>query len=167
MDILTNRRNDVAQNVVLGTLLGEGLSEANHGQLGSRVVCLAEATEQTGSGGGVDDTAKLLLPEMGPCSAGALVGARDVDLDDEIPVLILEVLEADVAEDTGVVEEDIDATKSLDGRLDDAVTVLDAVVVGNSLAARGDDFVDTTSAALKEEHVNCGAHATKCDKRTI
>jgi len=71
-----------------------------------------------------------------------------VDLHDEVPVLVLDVLEGDVAQDTGVVEEDIDAAKRLDGRLDDALAVLDAVVVGDGLAASGLDLVDDDISSL-------------------
>ena len=140
--------NDVGENVVLDALLGEGLGEADHGELGGRVVGLAKVTEETGGGGGVDDATELLLAEVGPGGAGSLVGALDVDLEDEVPVLILHVLEGDVAEDTGVVDEDIDAAELLDGGLDDLVAVLDAVVVGDGLAASGLDLVDNHIGSL-------------------
>lgn len=144
----SDRSNDVGENVVLDALLGEGLGEADHGELGGRVVGLAKVTEQTGSGGGVDDATELLLAEVGPGGAGGLVGALDVDLEDEVPVLILHVLEGDVAEDTGVVDEDVDAAELLDGGLDDLVAILDAVVVGDGLAASGLDLVDNHIGSL-------------------
>lgn len=61
---------------------------------------------------------------------------------DQIPILILHVLEADIPQDTGIVEEHIDATEVLDGGLNDRLAVLDAVVVGDRLAAGGADLVD-------------------------
>jgi hypothetical protein len=149
MNQLTNWGNDVAVDVVLGTLLGQALSETNHCQLGSYrdthmlaiccdmstwceggrkptgVVALAEATEETGSRGGVDDTAVLLLSEVRPSSAGALVGASDVDLHDEVPVLVLHVLEADVSQNASIVDEHVDSAKGLDGSLDNLVAILD------------------------------------------
>jgi hypothetical protein len=72
-----------------------------------------------------------------------------VDLDDEVPILILDVLEADVAEDTGVVDQHIDAAESLDGGLDDALAVLDGIVVGNGLAAGSLDLVDNNIGSLQ------------------
>ena len=60
----------------------------------------------------------------------------------QIPVLVLHVLEADVSQDTGVVDQHVDAAVVLDGRLDDLLAVRDAVVVGYCLAARGFDLVD-------------------------
>ena len=52
-----------------------------------------------------------------------------MDANDQVPVLVLDVLEADVSEDTGVVDEDVDAAKGLDGGVDDALAVLYRVVV--------------------------------------
>lgn len=144
----SNGGNDVAENVVLVTLLGEGLGEANKGELGGRVVGLAKVAVETGGGGGVDDTAVLLLAEVRPGGAGDLVGTVDVDLHDEVPVLILEVLEAGVAEDAGVVDDDVDTAESLDGGVDDLVTKLDRVVVGDGLATGGLDFVDDDIGSL-------------------
>ena len=140
--------DDVGDDVVLGALLGEGLGEADHGELGSRVVGLAEVAEQASGRGGVDDTAVLLLAEVGPGGAGALVRAADVDLEDEVPVLVLHVLEADVAQDAGVVDEHVDAAEGLDGGLDDLLAVVDAVVVGDGLAAGGLDLVDDDIGSL-------------------
>lgn len=151
--LLTDGSNDVAENVVLGALLGQGLGEADHGQLCGRVVCLAEAAEEAGGRGSVDDAAKLLLAKMGPGGAGALVGALDVNIDDEVPVGVLDVLEADVAKDAGVIEEDVDAPKGLDGGVDDAMAVFDAVVVGGSLATGGFDLIDDDVRGLESRSV--------------
>ncbi len=159
----TNGSNDIAVNVVFGALLGESLCETNHGELGGGVVGLAEGAVETGGRGGVNDAAVLLLTEVRPSGTGALVGTGDVDLHNEIPVLVCEVLEADVMEDTGIVDEDIDAAKGVDGGVDDLVAKLDAVVVGNGLAASGLDFVDDDISSLdgrsmlvyKSSHVTC------------
>ena len=79
---------------------------------------------------------------MGPCSSGALVGTLDVDLEDQVPILILHVLEADISEDSGIVDEDVDAAERLDGCVDDLVAVLDRIVVGDGLAAGLLDLID-------------------------
>lgn len=70
---------------------------------------------------------------------------------DQIPVEIGHVLERDVAEDAGIVDEDVDAAEALDGGINDLVAVLDAVVVGNGLAAGLSDLVDDHVRGL------CGA----------
>jgi hypothetical protein len=66
--------NDVGDNVVLSTLLSQSLGETDLAQLGGRVVGLAEATEETGSRGSVDNAAKLLFPEVRPSGTSALFG---------------------------------------------------------------------------------------------
>lgn len=154
----SNGSNDVGNNVVLGTLLGESLREANHGELGGGVVGLAEVAEQTSSRSGVDDATELLLAEVRPGGTSALVAALDVDLHDEVPVHILHVLEADITEDTGVVDENIDAAESLDSSLDDLVTILDAVVVGNGLATGGLDLVDDNIGSLHDKTLSAIAN---------
>ena len=65
-----------------------------------------------------------------------------MDRNDEIPILVFHILEGDVAKDTGIIEEDVDAAEVLDGGLDDLVTILDAVVVCYCLAACGFDLID-------------------------
>lgn len=69
---LTNRGNNVGNNVVFGTLLGQGLGETDLTKLGGRVVRLSEATEETRGGGGVDHAAELLLPEVRPSGTSTL-----------------------------------------------------------------------------------------------
>lgn len=67
---------------------------------------------------------------------------------DQVPVLILHVLEADITEDTSVVEEHINAAEGLDGSLDDSVTILDTVVVSYGLTASSFDLVDNDISSL-------------------
>lgn len=68
----SNRSNNVGEDVILGTLLSQGLGETDLAELGGGVVCLAEAAEETGGGGGVDHTAILLFAEVRPSGLGAL-----------------------------------------------------------------------------------------------
>lgn len=111
----------------------------------TRVVGLAKRSKQTSRRSGADHTSVLLLSKVWPCCACALVCSFDVDLVDEIPVLLLHVLEADIAQNAGIVDEHIDAPEIVNGRLDDGVSILDRIVVGDGLAAcsadRLDDFV--------------------------
>jgi hypothetical protein len=48
-----------------------------------------------------------------------------VDLVDQVPVGLLHVLEADITQDTGVVDENIDTPKSIDRGLNDVLSILD------------------------------------------
>lgn len=74
-----------------------------------------------------------------------------MNLHDQVPVLVLHVLEGDISQDTGIVNQDINAAKSLDGSLDDLLAVLDAVVIGNGIAALGLDFLDDDISGLGKQ----------------
>lgn len=87
-----------------------------------------------------------------------LVRAICVNSVDEIPVLVLHVLEADITQDTSVVQEDIHTTEVLDSRVDDGFPVLDAVVVGGRLAAGSSDLVDHDVRSLYAKHVSIHSH---------
>jgi hypothetical protein len=66
----------------------------------------------------------------------------------QVPILVLHILEADISEDAGVVEEDINAAKIINGSLDDSIAILDAVVVGDGFAACSLDFVNYNIGGL-------------------
>lgn len=68
---------------------------------------------------------------------------------DQIPILILHVLEADITEDTGVVDENIDPAEVLDGCLNDGFTVLNAVVVGYRLATSRSNLLNYYISSLR------------------
>jgi hypothetical protein len=137
-----DRRDRVDQDVLLLALEREGLGEAVDAELGHRVVGLAEVAVDAGGRRGHDDAAVALVAHQAPRGGGALVAAEDVDLVDEVPVGLAHLLERDVAEDAGVVDEDVDLAEGVDGGLDDGVAVLDRVVVGDRGAAGGLDLVD-------------------------
>lgn len=72
-----------------------------------------------------------------------------MNLVDQIPILILHVLEADITQDTSVVDENIDPAEVLDGGLNDGITVLNAVVVGYCLAASRSDLLNYYIGSLR------------------
>lgn len=117
----------------------------------TRVVCLSERSEQTGSGRGADHPSVLLFPEVWPRGMRALVCSKDVDPVDQIPVCLLHVLEADIAQDTRIVDEDVNATECVDSSLDDGLSVLDRIVVGDRLSASGADGVNDLVCGLSGE----------------
>ena len=112
------------------------------------VVCLSERSEKTGSRRSADKPSVLLFPEVGPCGMCALVCSVDMDAVDQIPVRLFHVLETDISQDTGVVDEDINTSECVDGRLDDGLSVLDRIVVGDGLAASGADLIDDLVCSL-------------------
>jgi hypothetical protein len=67
---------------------------------------------------------------------------------DQVPILIFHVLEADISQDTSVVDEDIDSAKRFNSSLNNSSTILDAVVVGNGLSAGLLDFIDNYIGGL-------------------
>jgi hypothetical protein len=83
-----------------------------------------------------------------------------MDFVNEVPVLLLHVLEANIAQNSGVVNEDIDAAEVVNGGFDDGLAVLDRFVVGNGFAACGtngfDDLVCCLYAWLASSLVNLG-----------
>jgi len=64
-----------------------------------------------------------------------LVCTSYVDLENQVPVFFLHVLEANVTQDPGIVDQDMYASKALDGSLNNCLAILDAVVVCNSLSS--------------------------------
>jgi hypothetical protein len=52
-----------------------------------------------------------------------------MDLHNQIPVLIADVLETDVAQDTGIVDQDVYPTECIDGRANDIFAILGNIVV--------------------------------------
>lgn len=91
---------------------------------------------------GVDDTTELLLAEDGPSSLEDLVGTINVDLEDQVPLLIGHTGKGNILQDTGVVDDNINATEGLHGGLDNLLTIENRVVVGDGLSTGGTDLLD-------------------------
>ena len=89
-----------------------------------------------------NDTSISLLAHGLPSSLAKGVCALQVDSVDQVPILLGHLDEALVTEDTGVVDDDVNTSEGIEGSLDDLVTELNAVVVGNGLAASLLDLVD-------------------------
>lgn len=85
-----------------------------------------------------------------------------MNLEDQVPVLVLNILEADITQDTGVVDQNVDATKCLDGSLDDLVTIFDGVIIGNCLSTVLLDLIDYYIGGLvNEDKLALGNFATR------
>lgn len=74
------------------------------------------------------------------------VGMNSVD---QIPIGIFHVLKANIPQDTSVIKQNINAAEGLNSGLDNRITVLDAVVVGDGLTASGPDLVDDNICGLE------------------
>jgi hypothetical protein len=67
---------------------------------------------------------------------------------DKIPVLVGHSGERLVTQNTCIVDKDIDATKGFEGGFDNLVTILNRVVVGNSLSSSLSDFFYNNVSSL-------------------
>ena len=72
-----------------------------------------------------------------------------MDGHDQVPILVFHVLEADIPKDTGVVDQDINPAKVLNGGLDDLVSILDRVVVCCGFSTSSLDLIDDYIGGLK------------------
>ena len=132
-------------DVVLVSLQLEGVHQADQSHLGCAVVGLAKVAEQPGCRGRHDDATVSLLAHGDEGWAGDVVGAVQVHSQHGVPHVRRHLGEALVAQDARVVDEDVEATKVVEGSLDDALTAVgggDGVVVGHGDATSLDDFVD-------------------------
>jgi len=71
-----------------------------------------------------------------------------MNVHNEIPVLILHVLEADVPQDASIVDQNINSSEVLDSSLNDLLAIRYAVVVGYGFTACSLDFVDDNIGSL-------------------
>lgn len=78
-----------------------------------------------------------------------LVCTVGVNCVDQIPIGILHILKANIPQDTSVIKQNINAAEGLNSGLDDSITVLDAVVVGDGLTASGPDLLDDNICGLE------------------
>ena len=93
----------------------------------------------------MDEAAGFLRPEMVSGGAADIEAALEVDIDDAVPVLLGHAVEDAVAQDAGIVDDDVDPAELIDRLLDDPVGAVpfgDAVAVHHGLAAGAADFVD-------------------------
>ena len=119
-----HRGDGVGLDVVLGPLLGQDPGEADQAHLGGAVVGLAEVAQNAGVRGGVEDPAVALLAHLDPRRAGHVERPPQVDVDDGVEQLRRHVVERLVAQDAGVVDDDVDPSEGVDGRLDDGLATL-------------------------------------------
>jgi hypothetical protein len=84
-----------------------------------------------------------------------------MDGHNQIPVLISHILEGDVSQDTGIIEQDIDSAVVLDRGIDDAVAILNAVVVGYRFTACCSDFVHDDICGLWMSDSNTSQSANR------
>lgn len=65
-----------------------------------------------------------------------------MNLDDQIPIFILHILEANIPQNARIIDQDVNPSKILDGCLNDTLAIDHIVVVRNRFPARSSDLVD-------------------------
>lgn len=126
------------------------------------VVGLAKVAIDTAGGSGVDDTAVLLLEEVGPGGLGGLVGTAQVHIENGVPEGVVHVGKGFVTEDTSVVDNDINAAVVINGSLDNGLTVLSRSLDADGLATSLLDLVDDIVGVGQIVDNDSGAVLGKC-----
>ena len=140
--------------------------EAHQPRLGGAVVRLSEVAAQPGAGDDVDDAAVAVLAHDRQRVPAAVEAAVEVDLQHGVEILGRHVDELLVAQDPGVVHQDIAAPEGIDRGLDDVAGRLelgDAVVVGRGLAAEGLDLLAHDGGGIRVGAATIGAAAHVVD----
>lgn len=58
-----------------------------------------------------------------------------MDLMDQIPIFIRSLGDRPITEDSSIVDDDVDPPEVVKGSLDEGLTVLDGVIIGNSFSS--------------------------------
>ncbi|MCY1427281.1 hypothetical protein D9M71_431210 [compost metagenome] len=138
----SNRRNGVDADVLARAFDGQRVGKTDQARLGSGIVALAKVAEDTGTGGGHDDAAVALVAHDRPYRVSQAERAFDVDVLDQVPLLFGHLVERGVAQDAGVVDEDIDGAECLQRGGDDLLALGHRMMVGNRFATHGTNFSD-------------------------
>ncbi len=128
--------NGVDEDVVLLAFQSESPRETKDTALGGSIVGLSEVAIDTACGSGVQDAAVLLLQHVRPSSLGDRVCAVQVNLVDDLPLVVGHVGKRLVAENARVVDDNVDATPSVNSSLDNGLTILDIGLVADSFTTK-------------------------------
>ena len=107
----------------------------------SGIVGLTKITVYTTCACCVDDTAILLLNHVGISCAGDFVCAAEMDRQNLVPQAVIHIGECLVAQNSSVVDHDIDPAVCIDGGLDNCITVFDRRLVADGLATHFLNFL--------------------------
>src|ERR1700733_2155847 len=125
----SSRSNGIHRYPDTVQLKSEGKREPHHGRLGCRVIRLTEVAYQPGTRSRVDDAAsavKAVLVERAPMTGSSAAGqpwTSDVNSHDGVPGLCREVPDAPIAHDSGVVDQNVDATPFVERPFDHCLCV--------------------------------------------
>ncbi|MNO40622.1 hypothetical protein D3C76_307760 [compost metagenome] len=137
-----DRGDGVDPDVLARAFNGQRVGKTDQARLGSGIVALAEVAEDARTGRSHHDTAVAFITHDRPHGVGQAEGALDVNVLDQVPLLFGHLVERTVAQDAGVVDQDVNRTEDLKRGGDDFVALGHRVVVGDSLATHGANFRD-------------------------
>src|SRR5690606_23588258 len=135
-------RHRVHRHALAGVLAGQRLGEADQAGLGGDVVGLAGVAAQRHHRAEVHHAPEARAQHAAQGGLGEVEGAREVGVDDRLPVVVLHAQHQAVAGDAGVVDEHVEAPEALDHALDQRLAgggVGDVGAEGGGLPAGGLD----------------------------
>ena len=148
----SHRRDRVDLDVVFRTFELQRFGQASQTQLGRTIVCLAEIAEQTGRGRGHENTAIGLLAHGFPSCLGDIGRTVEVNVNDEFEIVHRHFGEGLVAQNAGVVDDDMHAAPLLlrvGDHLFHLVEFGDRTAVRNRFAAGLFDFLDYLQSHIR------------------
>lgn len=74
-----------------------------------------------------------------------------MDLDNQVPVSVGHVLEANIPQYARIIEQDVYPAELLDGSLDDIFAIIDAVIIGNGFTASSSNLLDDYISGLDKK----------------
>ena len=137
------RGDEVDLDAVTGSRGLEAAGEADHGSLGGRVREVLGQPEDA-RGGGHDDAAVTLSDHVWPCGTGGVERPDRVHGEVAGEVVLVGVRKPGPPDDAGVVDEDVEASESLEGGFDECPRTRSGchvAAVGNGSSAGGDDLL--------------------------
>ena len=108
----------VDANVVVNEVQSRTLGQYDHPSLGGRVDSHIDHTHQTGLGADVDDNPASSSDHLRDRVLHTQENAQEIHVDDAMPICFGSVHDVARPKHTGVVDEDIDSTVGIEGRLD-------------------------------------------------
>ena len=72
-----------------------------------------------------------------------------MDTDDKVPVVVRHVFESDISQYAGVVDKDVYPAEILDGSINDAVAMFNAVIIGDGRATLSPDLLNNRISGLR------------------
>ena len=157
------RRHAIRAHVESRHVERDAARQPDNAHLGRRIIGLAEIADQSGRRCHVHVGAGILLAEMRRAGAAHDEAAVQVDIDDIRPIRPAHAMKNAVAQDAGIVHQNIDAAEGVERRLHDLVAVsriADRQRRGDRLTA---GCLDLVNHRMRRAGVGAGAFQARAD----